>query len=190
MPFRSAALPAVTLAGVLAISPVHAQGGLVSQPIQAVAVVTQLEGEVAMVNPETRMLTIRRPDGVFEVRHVPPEVQRLDRIRIGNRVSLTEITTASIEVQRGRDAGSMGMIANTEVDRSPGGRPAGTIVDTVTLYGQITGVNVGAGTVTVRGANDTRTFELEDKQLLASLRVGDGVVVRMRNILSGEVTVR
>jgi len=49
-------------------------------------------------------------------------------------------------------------------------------------------VDPGAGTVTVRGANDTRTFELENKQLVRDFKVGDGVVVRIRNVISGEVT--
>jgi hypothetical protein len=115
-------------------------------------------------------------------------VERLDRVRIGNRVRLTEVTTAVIELQRGRDAGSMGVIGSTQVDRSPGTRPAGSITDSLTLYGQIVAVNPGAGTVTVRGANETRTFELEDKQFVSSLKVGDGVVVRIRNVISGQVT--
>jgi hypothetical protein len=134
------------------------------------------------------MLTIRKADGTFEVIHAPSEVERLDRVRIGNRLRLTEITTAVIELQRGRDAGSMGVIGSTEVDRCPGNRPAGAITDSLTLYGQIVAVNQGAGTVTVRGANETRTFELEDKGLLGALKVGDGVVVRIRNVISGQVT--
>lgn len=83
----------------------------------------------------------------------------------------------------------MGAIGSTEVDRSPGSRPAGSITDSLTLYGQIVAVNPGAGTVTVRGAKETRTFELEeDKQFVGGLKLGDGVVVRIRNVISGQVT--
>ncbi len=39
---------------------------------------TTLEGEVMVVNTDTRMMTIRTADGSFEVLHVPPEVTRLD----------------------------------------------------------------------------------------------------------------
>ena len=181
-------VPIATLLVALATAPALAETGLATQPIKAIAVTSQLEGEVTVVNPETRMLTIRKADGTFEVLHAPPEVERLDRIRIGNRVRLTEVTTAVIELQRGRDAGSMGVIGSTQVDRSPGARPAGSIRDSLTLYGQIVAVNPGAGTVTVRGANETRTFELEDKQFVSGLKVGDGVVVRIRNVISGQVT--
>lgn len=187
---KTAALRVAAFVAMLAVLPVQAQGDLSIQPIKAIAMVSQVEGEVTVVNTETRMLTVRRPDGVFEVIHAPPEVRQLDRIRIGNRVSLTEVTTATIEVQRGRDAGAMGTIGNRAVERAPGTRPAGNITETMTLYGQIVSVDRGAGTVTVRGENDTRTFELENKQLLASLNVGDGVVVRIRNVISGDVTFR
>ena len=181
-------LSAAALTAMLAIVPAHAETGLRSQPIKAIAVQSQLSGEVVVVNPETRLMTIRTADGTFEVLRVPPEVQRLDRVRVGNRVTLTKTTIALLELQRGRDAGSMGIIGSRDVERAPGSRPAGTITDTLTLYGQVTGVDRRAGTVTVRGARETRTFELENKQLLANVKVGDGVVVRIRDEITGDVT--
>ncbi len=182
-------LSAAALTAILIAATAQAQTSLTTQPVKAIAVQSQVSGEVTVVNPETRMLTIRTADGTFEVLNAPPEVRRLDRIRIGNRVTLTKTTTALIELQTGRDAGSMGTISRTDIERSPGTRPAGSITDTITLLGQIVGVDASAGTVTVRGANDTRTFELENKQLLSNIKVGDGVVVTIRNIIAGEVTV-
>lgn len=170
---------------------VQAQPDLRSQPIEAVAVQSTLEGEVMVVNTETRMMTIRTPDGSFEVLHIPPEVSRLDRVRIGNRVRLTETTTAVLTLQRGRDAGAMGMEATGSVERAPGSsRPAGTLRNTIRLFGQIVGIDQGAGTVEVRGARETRTFEIADKSLLRQLKVGDGVVVTIRDTITGEITVR
>ena len=172
-------LSAAALTAILTAATVQAETSLATQPVEALAVQSRVAGEV----------TIRTADGTFEVLHAPPEVSRLDRIRIGNRVTLTKTTTALIELQTGRDAGSMGTMSRTDVERSPGTRPAGSITDTITLLGQIVGVDASAGTVTVRGANDTRTFELENKQLLSDIKVGDGVVVTIRNVIAGEVTV-
>jgi hypothetical protein len=150
-----------------------------------------LEGEVMVVNTDTRLMTIRTPDGRFEVLHIPPEVQRLDRVRIGNQVRLTETTTALIEVQRGRDAGGMGRESSTTVERAPGtNRPAGTMRRTTRLFGRIVGIDQAAGSVEIRGANDTRTFDIVDKDLLGRLRVGDGVVATIRNTITGEITIR
>jgi hypothetical protein len=170
---------------------IQAQPDLRSQPIKAVAVQSTLEGEVMVVNTDTRLMTIRLPDGSFEVLHIPPEVSRLDRVRIGNQVRLTETTTAVLTLQRGRDAGAMGREATTSVERAPGSsRPAGTMRNTIRLFGQITGIDQSAGTVQVRGAEETRTFEIADKSLLRQLKVGDGVVVTIRDTITGEITVR
>jgi hypothetical protein len=51
---------------------IQAQPDLRSQPIKAVAVQSTLEGEVMVVNTDTRLMTIRLPDGSFEVLHIPP----------------------------------------------------------------------------------------------------------------------
>ncbi len=189
--------PSFTVASALALSlsltfaaGVQAQPDLRTQAIDAVAVRSTLEGEVMVVNTETRLMTIRTPDGRFEVLRIPPEVSRLDQVRIGDQVQLTETTTAVIELQRGRDAGGMGMEADSSMERAPGSRPAGTLRSTVRLFGQIVGVDQAAGTVEVRGARETRGFEIEDKSLLRQLKVGDGVVVTIRDSITGEITRR
>jgi hypothetical protein len=58
------------------------------------------------------------------------------------------------------------------------------------LFGQVVGIDPAAGTVQIRGARDTRTFELENKALLSNLKVGDGVVVNIRDTITGEISVR
>jgi Cu/Ag efflux protein CusF len=176
--------------GLLFAAPTFAQVDLETQPVAAGAMETNLEGEVMVVNPETRLMTLKLADGSFEVLHVPPEVKRLDQIKIGDMVSLTETTTSVIELQSGRDAGAMGAMGDTEVEREPGRKPAGSITDSLTLYGKIVGIDKAAGTVTIKGAEATRTFPVQDRALLDEAKVGDGVVARFRNVISGEVTVK
>ncbi|MCG6943077.1 MAG: hypothetical protein LJE69_17740 [Thiohalocapsa sp.] len=176
--------------GMLFAAPTFAQVDLKTEPVAADAVQTTVEGEVMVVNPDTRLMTLKTADGSFEVLHVPPEVKRLDAIKIGDHVTVTETSTALIELQSGRDAGAMGMMGSTETERVPGKKPAGSIIDTLTLYGKVVGVNKAAGTVTVKGAQSTRTFNVENKELLDQLKVGDGVVAHFRNVITGEVTVK
>jgi Cu/Ag efflux protein CusF len=183
-------LAAAVLSAAL-VAPVFAQVDLQTQPVAAEAMQTTIQGEVMVVNPDTRLMTLKTADGSYEVLHVPPEVKRLDKIKIGDMVTITETTTALIELQTGRDAGGMGAEGKTEVERAPGSdKPAGTITDTLTLYGKIVGVDKAAGTVTIKGAETTRVFPVEDKALLDELKVGDGVVAKFRNVISGEVTVK
>ena len=183
-------ISAAALSAVL-VGPAFAQVDLTTEPVVAEAMQSTIAGEVMVVNTDTRMMTLKTADGRYEVLHVPPEVKRLDEIKIGDMVSITETTTALIELQKGRDAGAMGAEGSTEVERTPGSsKPAGTITDTLTLYGKIVGIDKGASTVTVKGAESTRTFPVQDKALLDELKVGDGVVATFRNVISGEVTVK
>ena len=186
--FRNTLVPAAAAA--LLATTAFAQVDLQTQPVAASAMETTIEGEVMVVNTETRLMTLKTADGEYKVLHVPQEVKRLDEIKIGDMVSITETTTALIELQSGRDAGAMGAEGDTTVDAAPGEKPAGTITDTLTLYGKIVGVDKAAGTVTIKGAETTRVFPVEDTALLDELKVGDGVVARFRNVISGEVTVK
>lgn len=180
---------AILAAALLSLNAVHAEETTTITPIQAVAVESEVSGEVTVVNTETRMLTIRKDDGVFEVLHAPPEVKRLDEIKIGDRLTLTKSASALIELEQGRDAGAMGAIAKTEVQRDTGSTPGGSITDKVTIYGQILGVDPDAGIVTVKGPNGTETYQAADKSLLTKLNVkqGDGVIVTIRSEISGEI---
>jgi Cu/Ag efflux protein CusF len=84
----------------------------------------------------------------------------------------------------------MGAEANTETERAPGSeKPAGTITDTLTLYGKIVAIDKAAGSVTIKGAETTRVFPVQDAALLDELAIGDGVVATFRNVISGEVVV-
>jgi hypothetical protein len=173
----------------LLAAPVYAQVDLDTQPVRAEVTEASLEGEVMVVNTDTRLMTLKTPDGTYEVLHVPPEVQRLDEIKIGDKVTITETTAALIELQSGRDAGAMGAVGDVQVQGLPGDKPAGSIAESMTLYGKIVDVSKAAGTVTVQGADSTQVFPVQEPVRLDEVKVGDGVVVKYRRVVTGEVTV-
>ncbi|MGB5735885.1 MAG: copper-binding protein [Thiohalocapsa sp.] len=133
-------------------------------------------------------MTLKDADGVFHVLHVPPEVSRIDEIKIGDKVTITEISSALIGLTPA-DAGTPPtMEMTTDVDRDSGRKPSGTITETLSVSGKIVGVDQAAGTVTIKGPNQTRTFDVDDASLLDGVKVGDGVVAQFRNVIVGEVT--
>lgn len=158
------------------------------EPVVAEISGSQLAGEVMVVNTETRLMTLKDADGVFHVLHVPPEVSRIDEIKIGDTVTITEISSALIGLTPA-DAGTPPtMDMTTDVDRDSGRKPSGTITETLSVSGKIVGVDQAAGTVTIKGPNQTRTFDVDDASLLDGVKVGDGVVAQFRNVIVGEVT--
>ena len=88
----SAAL--VTGAAIPGVAFSHAAASI--EPAVAEMSDSYLEGEVMVVNTETRLMTLKDADGVFHVLNVPPEVSRIDQIKIGDKVTITEISTALI----------------------------------------------------------------------------------------------
>ena len=54
------------------------------------------------LNKETRQMTIKAPDGHFEVIDIPKEVKRIDGIKIGDKLSAT--TTEAVLVDLGADS--------------------------------------------------------------------------------------
>ena len=61
------------------------------------------------------------------------------------------------------------------------------MTETLTVTGEIVGIDKAAGTVTVKGPNATRTFDVADPALLEGVKVGDGVIAKFRNVIVGEV---
>ena len=157
------------------------------EPIVAAMSDSYLAGEVMVVNTETRLMTLKDADGVFHVLHVPPEVSRLDEIKIGDKVTITEISSALIGITPA-DAGTpIAMDATTDVARESGKKPGGTITETLTVSGKVVAVDQAAGTVTVEGPNQTQTFDVSDPSLLDGVKQGDTVVAQFRNVIVGEV---
>jgi Cu/Ag efflux protein CusF len=157
------------------------------EPVVAAISDSYLAGEVMVVNTETRLMTLKDPDGVFHVLHVPPEVSRIDEIKIGDKVTITEISSALIGLAPAGSDTPVAMEATTDVDREAGKKPGGTITETLTISGKVVGLDPAAGTVTVEGPNRTRTFDVADPSLLDGVKAGDTVVAQFRNVIVGEV---
>jgi hypothetical protein len=181
---RAMALGAALFITAAAPAAVFAQAG---EPAVGMAIGAELSGEVMVVNTETRLMTIKDADGKYHVLHVPPEVTRLDKIKIGDKVEISQISTALIELVPAAAAGPIASESSTEVDRTPGSKPGGTITDTLTVYGKIVGLDKKAGSVTIEGPDGKETYEVSDPAMLDGVKVGDGVVARFRNVVIGEV---
>jgi Cu/Ag efflux protein CusF len=165
-------------------------GAVLSQEVEPVIAEmsgSYLQGNVMVVNTETRLMTLKDADGAYHVLQVPPQVTGIDQIKIGDKVTITEISSALIGLTPA-DAGTpIAMDTTMEVDRDAGSKPSGTMTETLTVTGEIVGVDQAAGTVTVKGPNQTRTFDVDDPALLEGVKVGDGVVAKFRNVIVGEV---
>lgn len=181
-------IPSLTLASAIvtgAFAPVAVADTM--DPVAGGAATTELTGTVAVVNTESRLMTLETPSGKFEVLHVPPEVKRIDEIKIGDKVTISETEAVLVDIDKGGSAGSMGSELKQDVERAPGEKPAGTMVDTLKIYGKVEAVDKAASKVTVRGPKETVTLSVKNAALLDDLAPGDGVVATYIRVISGMV---
>lgn len=156
-------------------------------PVAGAATLTELSGEVVVINTETRLMTLKTADGTFEVLRIPPEVERIKAIKVGDKVTISETEAVLVEIEKGRDAGAMGAVPEKTMEKEQGAKPAGTMVDKLTLYGKVLEVNKANSEVTVQGPNRTVTLKVEDPALLKDLAPGDGVIARYVRVITGKV---
>lgn len=176
----------VLTVGALGVLPVaNAQ---MSVPVAGAATSTTLSGTVAVVNVEKRMLTVETDEGRFVVLRVPPEVQRLNQIKIGNALTVTKTQLLLLDLVKGDAAAGVGVGQESSMIQDPGVKPSGAIIDSVTIKGVVESVDREASTVTVRGPSEVRTFTVEDPALLDAVAPGDGVTATYATVIDGEVT--
>jgi hypothetical protein len=158
-----------------------------SLPVAAGAASTEITGTVVVVNTEKRLMTIREPDGQFQVIHVPEEVRRLDEIRINDKLTIAYTAAVLVDLRTGPDAGSPGAVVTKEVDREAGSKPAGSMAESVTLAGTIKAVNRAGSTVTVQGPEETVTLTVQNPEMLETVAVGDTVSVTFIRAVAAKV---
>jgi hypothetical protein len=144
-------------------------------PLAAGAAAGEVTGTVVVVNTAKRLMTIRKPDGDFQVIHVPEEVKRLDEIKINDTLTVAYTEAVAVDLQKGPSAASPGAVVTREIEREPGKKPEGSMAETVTLTGLIKAVNPSNSTVIVEGPKETVTLTVENPALLADVAVGDTV---------------
>ena len=181
------ALGAVLATGAAVPGVAFSQAAAPVEPAIAAVSDSYLAGEVMVVNTETRLMTLKDADGVFHVLHVPPEVSRREEIKIGDKVTITEISSALIGLTPAAAGTPIAMDTTTDVERDPGRKPSGTITETLTVSGKVIGVDKAAGTVTLQGPRKMRTLDVNDPSLLDGVNVGESVVAQFRNVIGGEV---
>ena len=143
------------------------------------AVVTVERATITAIDPATRMVTLQAPSGATFSIHAGEEVRNFDQLKVGDRVVSRQTEALLLGLRKVPN----GIRQRTDfvdlVGSAPGGRPGLTARHVVQAVANVTAVDAKAGTVTLRGVNETRTIKVSDRALLATLSVGDQVEATM-----------
>jgi hypothetical protein len=140
---------------------------------------------VQTIDPKTRHVTLKRPDGTSFTMVVGPEVHNLPQVKKGDVVRVTYRESIAYEVKKA-DQAQPGIARTTDVTRaSPGAKPGGTVTDTVTVRMTITGIDKATSEATLRGPNgDVVVVKARDPSKLDAVGVGDVVDVTYTEALA------
>jgi hypothetical protein len=150
----------------------------------------EMTATVEAVYLPTRMVVLRDDHGGEAAVVVGPEVQNLEQVEVGDKVTVSYYQGIAAAVKKpGESAGSTEPeVAQSEVRAGPGQRPAGAIGQAVTATVTIESVDTSLDTVTFRRPDGiVRTVAIqspEGRKFIHQLRRGDQVEVTYTEALA------
>lgn len=129
---------------------------------------------VTAVDASNRTVTLKGEKGRSLVVEAGPDVDNLDKVRVGDTVAVTYTTAVSWTV-RPAGSGSPGITTQASADRaSATQKPAMSVGDSVTVTASITRIDKDKGTVDLTGpAGNTIVLEPKDASILEKVKVAD-----------------
>jgi hypothetical protein len=152
-----------------------AAAGLAAAQSKTIPVKTEtLTVSVEAIDHAARQLTVKKPDGNYDVVYVPAEVKRFDMLKVGDRIATRSYENIVLSVKAPGEK---------DVDKSSGavtpaadGKLAGTISRQRTITATIVAMDPAAPSITFTGPRGWKySTRVKDKEALAKVKVGDKV---------------
>ena len=169
----------------------HVQEPPATQSGMASGQMINVTGTVEKIDKERREITVRTPSREQVVFEASDQVRNFDKIKIGDRVSVTYSESLAISLHKSGEP-SIGPQTTREVEHAPpGGAPAGRMMQTTKMTATVVSVNAAGHKVVLRGPNgNTREFDVQDPALqlrLSQLKPGDQIDVNYTEAMAASV---
>jgi Cu/Ag efflux protein CusF len=163
---------ALVLSAVLAGAANAAAGDVKTAGAAVSATVT-----VTAIDMAQRRVTVRNAEGVETSFTVDPTVQKLDQVKVGDRVQLDYTVAVAVTVRKGGEGIREKVESEAPVRQVSADKPGVTVGKRTTIVTNVLGVDRDKGTVRLQGPEGrVGDFEVEDKAALAEVKTGDQVV--------------
>ena len=146
---------------------------------------TTVTATVQALDLETRVVTLKGPQGnVFDVK-VGPQAKNLKQVQVGDEVVITYYESVAYRLLKPGEA----PVPTTQTDvvesAKQGAKPAGVAGSQTTLTATIEAIDLKAQTATLKGPNGKSvTVKAKDPKNLESVKVGDEVVITYTEALA------
>ena len=142
----------------------------------AVTQSTRVTAQITAIDPATRTITLKQPNGHTSSFEAGEEVRNFDQLKVGDTVTteyLQEITLSLVK----EGGAKRGQAQQEGMTRSaPGARPGGTARREVTVVADVESVNTQDKVVTLRGPEgNVVDLKIEDPEQLKRIKKGDHI---------------
>jgi len=170
---RMRALVAVLFAVSTAIA-----ASALAQPVEGAAMAESdtLTVKIVGLDAAARIVTVKDKAGDMWTFKVSKDVQNLDQVKVGDSIVVKAFEAVAVSI-RGPKAGPPDAeVTAAAVTAAKGQLPAGAEVESVTLQGKITKVDMKKSTITVKGPEGkTMNFKVKDPAALKAIKKGDDI---------------
>ena len=173
----------ILLISLLALAAAGACSNAIAQkPVSQGAAVTETAVIVA-IDSTNRLITLKDEDGEVDLIYAPPEMQRFNELKVGDKVTFRYYESVVYAVQKpGSTAPGDGGAAIT---RGTGPKPGGTIARQMTAVVTVKAIDQQVPSVTITTDDgSTMSFKVDDKKNLAGVKAGDKVQITYTQALA------
>ena len=140
-----------------------------------VADAVELQVVVTALDKNTRAVTVQEANGKVMTFTAGPQIKNFSKIKIGDLVTLSYIAALGLELKKGGGRLRENIESDQTTRTKPGEKPSAGRLRTVNVIADVTAVDAGAGTITLRGPQRSVDLVVKDKDLLKDVRAGDQV---------------
>jgi ribosomal 50S subunit-recycling heat shock protein len=154
----------------------HKAGG---DPVKGeISHAVEMQATVTAIDQKTRMVTLKAPEGNETTLHVDKRARNLAQVKVGDVVKFAYVQEVTWQVRKpGEGAATSDVLTEGAAVRAPAGeKPSGGAGQRVTLAATIEAIDLGKGTVTLKGPQgDSETIKARNPANLKKVKVGDVV---------------
>ncbi|WP_334176683.1 hypothetical protein [Pseudoxanthobacter sp.] len=143
---------------------------------------SQVKATVVAIDAETRQVTLKGPEGHLFTVKAGPQIKNFSQIDVGDTVTLTQTDAVVADIAKPEKGAEVGVQIEQLMGAAPAGdKPAGAVIDTIRLTGEIVRVDPDDATLEVKGP-EGRLYTIQakkdaQKQKVKALQAGDLVQV-------------
>lgn len=141
----------------------------------AVASVVTTSATVEAIDKESRVVTLKGPQGNLFSVVAGPEVRRFDEIKVGDQVVVQHTEALTLELKKGGGGVRERVDTEAAARAAPGAQPGGAAVRRVTVVADVVAINARTQTVTLRGPKRTVDLQVNNPEQFKLVKVGDQV---------------